>query len=474
MTDASRPVAPTASSPARKVPPSILAGPITPTMLRLALPTVVVLVVQTLVGVAETYFVSFLGTDALAGVALVFPVLMLMQMMSNGGIGGGVSSAVARALGADRPADADALVWHAIVLACAFGLIFTAAAFVGGPILYRAMGGAGPTLTAALTYSGVVFAGSVPIWITALLSSALRGAGNVNVPALVIFSGAVMLIPLSPALIFGWGPFPRLGVAGGGAAVVIYYILAALALMLYLRSPRSLLKLRIVPLHGRLFKDILGVGLLSAIGTLQVNLTVTIVTAAVGRFGADAIAGYGIASRLEYIQIPLIFGLGTAVVTMVGINVGAGQMARARRIAWIGAALAFGVTEFMGLAAAIFPQAWLGLFSDDPQVLAMGTLYLRNVAPVYGAIGLGLALYFASQGAKRVLFPVLAGTARMIIAAFIGWSAVTWFGAGLATLFQIVALAAVSYGLLTAAAMLGGAWGRRPANQPLAQIGPAE
>src|SRR6185437_1081455 len=279
MADASRPEAPTASSPARKVPPGVLAGPITPTMLRLALPTIVVLVVQTLVGVAETYFVSFLGTDALAGVALVFPVLMLMQMMSNGGIGGGVSSAVARALGADRRADADALIWHAIVLACAFGLVFTAAAMLGGPILYRAMGGTGPTLTAALTYSGVVFAGAIPIWIAALLSSALRGAGNVNVPALVILSGAVILVPLSPALIFGWGPFPRLGVAGGGAAVVIYYLLAALALMLYLRSPRSLLKLRIAPLRGRLFKDILGVGLLSAIGTVQVNLTVTFVTA---------------------------------------------------------------------------------------------------------------------------------------------------------------------------------------------------
>jgi putative MATE family efflux protein len=377
-------------------------------------------------------------------------------------------------MGANRHADADALIWHAIVLACAFGVLFTAAVILGGPIPYRAMGGTGPTLTAALSYSGVVFAGAIPIWITALLSSALRGAGNVNLPALVIFSGAVILVPLSPALIFGWGPLPLLGVAGGGAAVVTYYALAALALMLYLRSPRSLLKLRIVPLHGRLFKDILGVGLLSAIGTLQVNLTVAFVTAAVGRFGADAVAGYGIASRLDYLQIPLLFGLGTAVVTMVGINIGAGQMARARRIAWIGAALAFAATEFIGLAAAIFPHAWLGLFSDEPQVLALGALYLRHVAPVYGAVGLGLALYFASQGANRVLFPVLAGTVRMIIAAVIGWSVVTWFGAGLSTLFQIVALAAVAYGLLTAAAVLDGAWGRRPANQPLAQIGPAE
>src|SRR5882672_4859901 len=138
MIDASRPEAPTDSSPARTVPPGVLAGPITPTMLRLALPTIVVLVVQTLVGVAETYFVSFLGTDVLAGVTLVFPILMLMQMMSNGGIGGGVSSAIARALGANRRDDADALVWHAVVIAGAFGLAFTVAAIFGGPTLYRA------------------------------------------------------------------------------------------------------------------------------------------------------------------------------------------------------------------------------------------------------------------------------------------------------------------------------------------------
>jgi Na+-driven multidrug efflux pump len=229
------------------------------------------------------------------------------------------------------------------------------------------------------------------------------------------------------------------------------------------------------PLHGRVFKDILGVGLLSAIGTVQVNLTVTLVTAAVGRFGADAIAGYGLASRLEYIQIPLLFGLGTAVVTMVGINIGAQQVARARRIAWIGAALAFGVTEFIGLAVTAFPQAWLGLFSDEPRVLALGTLYLRNVAPFYGAIGLALVLYFASQGAGRVLLPVLAGIVRMVIAALIGWSAVVWLGASLATLFQIIALAVVTYGVLTAAAViLGGGWGRRPATPPLAQTSQAE
>jgi putative MATE family efflux protein len=456
-------------SPVRTAPPGVLAGPIVPTMLRLALPTILVLVVQTLVGVVETYFVSFLGTEALAGVALVFPVLMLMQMMSNGGIGGGVSSAVARALGANRGDDAQALVWHAVLLACGFGLLFTAGTIAGGPGLYRAMGGTDETLAAALGYSNIVFAGSVPVWIVALLSSALRGAGDVKTPARITLAGAAILLVLSPTLIFGWGPLPRLGIAGAGAAVVIYYVLAAVMLIGYMRSGRGPLKLTIVRPDGRLFGEILGVGLLSAIGTVQVNLTVACVTGVVGLFGADAIAGYGIASRLDYLQIPLLFGLGTAVVTMVGINVGAGQIDRARRIAWTGAAIAVGFAEALGLFVTVFPRAWLGLFSDEPDVLAFGTLYLRTVAPVYGAIGLGMMLYFASQGARRVLWPVVAGTVRMLVAAPIGWVAVVGMKADLPTLFQLVALAALLFGGITSTAILAGAWGGRAPRAVLVQ-----
>src|SRR5258708_34751474 len=177
---------------------ALLSGPILATMLKLAIPTVVVLVVQTLVGVAETYFVSFLGTDALAGVALVFPVVLVMQMMSNGGIGGGVASAVARALGAGRKDEAEALVLNALVLAVVLGVVFSAAEFLGGATLYRALGGQGATLSASLAYADAIFAGAALVWIVSLLAAALRGAGNTVVPAAVIFIGIFVLLPLSP------------------------------------------------------------------------------------------------------------------------------------------------------------------------------------------------------------------------------------------------------------------------------------
>ncbi len=305
-------------------PTRLLTGPIVKPLVALAAPMVAVLVAQTIVGIAETFYVGLLGTDALAGAALVFPLLMLMTMMSNGGIGGGVSSAVARATGAGRHLDADALVLHALVLAILFGAGFTAAAILLGPRLYSALGGSAGVLDAAVTYSAFVFAASVPTWITNLMAAALRGVGNVRVPALVTMIGCVVLVPLSPLLIFGFGPIPGFGVAGAGLAIMIYYIGATLYLGVYLASGRGGLTLRFGRLQWRLFGAILKVGLISAVGTLVANLTVIVVTGLIGRFGAEAIAGYGAASRLDYVQIPFLFGLGTAVITMVGINYGAG------------------------------------------------------------------------------------------------------------------------------------------------------
>ncbi|MCP3141557.1 MATE family efflux transporter [Pyxidicoccus xibeiensis] len=435
---------------------SLLHGPILGTLLRMAVPTTLVLIAQALVGVAETWYVSFLGTDALAGVSLVFPIQMLMTMMSNGGIGSGVASAVARAVGARRLADADALVWHAVVLGLVLGLAFTVLAWLLGPMLYGALGGEAGALAAALEYSNYVFAGSIPFWVVNLLAAALRGAGNVRVPALVTLTGAALMIVVSPALIFGFGPVPALGIAGAGLAMLLYYVGAALWLLRHLASGRSQVRLAPGPLEPRLLRDILRVGLPAALSAVQPNLTVIVITGVVGLFGVEALAGYGMASRLDYLLIPLLFGMGTSVLTLVGTNVGAGQHERARRIAWLGGWLGFGGAGAIGLAVAVVPEVWLRLFSTDPAVLAPGVAYLRIVAPFYALLGLGFVQGFAAQGAGRVLWPFLAGTARMVIAAGVGWLVVARLGAGLPALFATVAAALVAFAGVMVAAMLTG------------------
>jgi putative MATE family efflux protein len=438
---------------------ALLEAPILPTLLRLGAPNVLVMLAQASTGLIETWFIGQLGTDALAGMALVFPLVMLMQMMSAGAMGGGIASAIARALGAQRRADADALVLHAIVIAVGFGLLFTLALLLGGRALYTRMGGSGGALEAALIYSNWVFAGAVLVWLFNSLSAVIRGTGNMAFPALVTVLGALLLVPLSALLIFGFGPLPALGIAGGALALLAYFLFGSLVLALYLWSRHSLLRpsFRGVRLRRDLFGDILGVGLVGAVSTVMTNLTIAISTALVGGFGIAAIAGYGTASRLEYLLVPLVFGLGAPLVAMVGTCIGAGQRERALRAAWIGAALAFAMTEAVGLWAAAFPHTWLRLFSDDPAMIDAGTLYLRSVGPFYGFFGMGLVLYFASQGAGRLKWPLVANIARLAVAALGGWL-VLQAGGGLLQVFIAQAVALVVYGLINAGALAAGAW----------------
>ena len=438
---------------------TLIEGPITAALVRLAAPNMLVMLAQACVGLVETYFVGKLGTDPLAGVALVFPLLMLMQMMSAGAMGGGISSAIARALGGGRRDDADALALHALVIALVFGLTFTVALLTGGRWLYSAMGGSGASLDAALTYSAVVFSGAVLVWLFNSLANVIRGTGNMAVPALITVIGVVVLIPLSPCLIFGWGPLPRFGVAGGAVAVLIYYAIGSLALAAYLRSGKSVVRLAFtgIRLRWALLYDILRVGAVAALITVQTNLTVAIATGLVGAFGPAAIAGYGTGARLEYLLIPLVFGLGGPLVAMVGTNIGAKRPERALRVAWIGAAIAASLTELIGLGAAAFPHAWLSLFDSDPQMIDAGTRYLHVVGPAYGLFGLGMALYFASQGAGRLLWPLLANFARLVIAAVGGYLALRFSG-DLTAVFIALALALATFGLINAAAVAGGAW----------------
>jgi MATE family, multidrug efflux pump len=438
---------------------ALLEAPIAPTLLRLAAPNMLVLLAQAAAGLIETYFVGKLGTDALAGVALVFPVFMLMQMMSAGAMGGGIASSIARALGGARRADADALALHAAAIALGFGAAFTAGLLGGGRWLYAAMGGSGRALDAALVYSNWIFAGAVLVWLFNSLAAVIRGTGNMAVPAWVTCVGVALLIPVSPALIFGWGPFPALGIAGGAVALVSYYAVGSAALAAYLWSGKAVVRLALRGAGFRwpLFRDILRVGLVAALVTVATNVTIMIGTALVGEFGPAAIAGYGTGARLEYLLVPLVFGLGAPLVAIVGTSIGAGRRERAVRTAWIGAGIAFILTEAIGLCGAAFPTAWLSLFDSNPQMLEAGSTYLRTVGPFYGMFGLALALYFASQGAGRLLWPLIGNLTRLAIAALAGALALGWSGE-LSHVFLAQSLALVAFGVINAAAVAGGSW----------------
>lgn len=443
----------------------LLEGPVLPTLLRLSAPNVLNLLAIAGMITFDGLFLGRLGPDALAGVSLAFPFVMLMQHTAASGMGGGVSSAIARALGAGKRDVADALVLHAFVLALALAAVFSTVLLVGAPVVFRWMGGRGEVLSAALAYGNVAFSGAVSICMLNLLGSAVRGTGNMGLPAGVIVGSVIGHILISPVLIFGWGPVPALGPAGAGWGLMASFGAGSLVLFAYLRSSRSLVTLAFgdMALQGRLFAEILKVGVPGLMNVIITNLSVVLLTGIASHLGREVAIGYAVGARLEYILIPLAFGFGTAIVAMVGTNWGAGQYRRAREIAWTGAVTVALACGAIGLAVALVPSLWMGLFSDDREIVRVGTWYLQIVGPIYGFYGLGMALYFATQGVGRVLWTVAANAVRLLASSGCALIGVFWLDLGAVGFFVTIAGGFCTYAALTSAAMLRV---REPSAQP--------
>jgi putative MATE family efflux protein len=433
----------------------LLEGPVLMTLLRLAAPTVALMLLQGVVAAGEAAFVGRLGSDSLAGVSLSFPMVMLMTTLSAGAFGGGVASGVARALGARRTDDAARLGGTALTLSVLLGLATTVFMEVWGRTIYAAFGATGPALEAAVLYSDVLFLGAVPFWLFNAAASILRGGGNAAYPAIAGAIGGLLTLTVSPIVIFGAGSLPGLGIAGAAWAVVTYNVVMAAVLLRAasgIRSSAGPTSLSLVP-RSRYAAAILRISGPSAVGTLLTNLTFILLTGLVTPFGMEAIAGYGAGGRLEYLLIPIVFGVGSALVPLVAASDGAGDFARVRQLTRAGAALGAGACGIVGAVAALCPGAWMGLFTSDQFVSTVGASYLVHVGPAYAFLGLGLSLFFAAQGRGRTTQPLLATVTRLSVAGGLGFVAVGVFEWGLAALFTLMAGGLVLYGMVMVCVM---------------------
>lgn len=442
----------------------VLTAPIGRSLLRLAGPTTAIMLVQMVVAIAETAIVGRLGTEALAGFALVFPFMVLMFTLSIGSMGGAVASALARSLGAGRRDDANAIVFHALLLAIGLGLVCTVAALVGGPYLLRWIGGGEGVLRQATIFGQIWFAGVVLLWANSFLGALLRGSGDALTPARYGLATSCSYIVLAGGLALGIGDWNGLGIAGLAVASLSTSVASILLMARAMRRGCMgfVPTLTGVRLQTRLFREILKVGLISSVSGLTTILTASLLTALVGRFGPAALAGYGIAMRLEYMLGPLAYGIGSGLTTLVGIAAGAGDWQRARRAAWTGGLISGVAIGTLGGAVALIPERWSRLFTSEPDVIAVSVACLSWVGPTYFLLGLGLTLYFASQGAGRMAVPFAASMLRFAITAAGSWLAVDTFGFGLDGLFAVLALGLVCYGGLIAGMLLLRPWQPKP------------
>ena len=442
-------------------------GPVLPVLVSMALPNMLAMSAAAAVSIAETAYIGALGREALAAMAVVFPFAMLMQTLSGGAIGGAISSAISRALGAGEVDGAHSLAWHATVICLCAGFGFAALFLLGGPMLYRLLGARGVVLDESLRYSVTLFVGAPAIWLCNALISIVRGSGDMRTPSLAILATTVAQVTIGATLGLGLGPFPRWGMAGVALGQVLAYGISALALAAYLRSslPRVRLRWRGIALRRAVFAPILRVGLLAALSPLQNILTILVISGLISRLGVDALAGYGIGARLEFLLIPIAFGVGVATVPMVGMAIGGGNVTRARRVAWIGSGLAGALVGVIGAAVSVWPALWPSMFTREPGVAAYAQQFMRFAGPGFAFYGIALSLYFASQGAGRVLGVVLGASVRLGVVVLGGW----WLTAAQApawSYFALVGAAMVAYGLFNAAAVWTSRWGATAALTP--------
>jgi len=453
--------APLDAAPASIPANSLLTSPILPTLLKLALPNTVAMFGSTLVAVAETSYIGRLGIEPLAAIALVFPFAMLTQMMSAGAMGGGVSSAISRALGAGKRDRAASLALHAAMIGACGGLFFTAMMLLFGREFFSLLGGRGRVLDEACNYSQVLFSGAIAIWLVNTLASVLRGTGDMRLPSVTLIGAAVVQIVVGGTLGLGLAGLPQFGMRGVAAGQLTAFSLGAVFLSWYLISGRSRLTLNFSAFRFQrgMFVDILKVGAVSCLAPLQSVLTILIFTKILAGFGTETLAGYGMGSRLEFLLIPIAFAFGVASVPMVGMAIGAGLVTRARRVAWTAAAAAGLSVGLVGLIVAVDPALWVSMFTRDPGVTAAANSYFAWAGPAFGFFGMGTCLYFASQGAAKVVGPVLASTLRLLMVGIGGWwlasiDAPAW------TLFALVGAAMIVFGLTTAASIRLTRWGK--------------
>jgi putative MATE family efflux protein len=439
---------------------ALLTAPILPTLLRLAVPNTVAMFGSALVAVAETSYIGRLGLEPLAAIALVFPFTMLTQMTSAGAMGGGVSSAISRALGAGNVTRAATLALHAAIIGVCGGLFFTILMLGFGRHLFTLLGGHGAVLEQACAYARVLFSGAISIWLVNTLASVVRGTGDMRVPSATLIMISIVQVIIGGTLGLGLFGAPRLGMAGVASGQLIAFTLGAAFLIWYLVGGRSRLVLSFSSFSFQrgMFVDILKVGAISCLSPLQTVLTILIFTKIVASFGTVALAGYGLGSRLEFLLIPIAFAIGVASIPMVGMAIGAGLVARARRVAWIAGAVSASIVGAIGAAVAIKPSLWVSLFTSDPGITTAAYSYFRLAGPAFGFFGLGVCLYFASQGAAKVGGPVLASTGRLLMVAVGGWWLAS-IGAPAWTLYALVGAAMVAFGLSTAATVRFTRWG---------------
>jgi putative MATE family efflux protein len=392
-----------ASAARRAGPDGLLAMSPLRAIATLAAPTTVVMLVAAASNALSTWYVSRLGADAIAAVSLVFPLSLLATTAMAGGIGAGASSAVARALGAGRQRAASILAGQSLVLSVATGLAFGAAILVGAPTAFRWMGASAEVLDAATLFARVLFGGAAITFAGGMLDSVLRGEGNVRVPAIWSSVSLVLQMIATPIAMFSAG----LGLVGAAIAPLACQLVAIVPRARFVFGGASAVRPRVGPPAVEPLREILRVGVPAALATSLSNLGIMVMTGVLTRLGAPDLAAYGLGTRCDFLLMSFAYGVSAAMLTLVGMATGARRPDLVRGFVLRAGSVIVALLALPGLVLWWRPSLWIGLFTSDPGILAIGASYFRLIGPSYPFVGVAMVSAFAFQGLGRATTPLV-------------------------------------------------------------------
>ena len=328
-----------------------------------------------------------------------------------------------------------------------------------GPLLYNYASDSATVVQAAQRYATMIFPAITAYWLVNMLCSVLRGSGDMVRPALI---AATLLLSYT---LLAWRIIPNeaatldQSMKSAAFAMAGSYLIALLLAVWCIGRNGQPVRFNLAAFQLQTLTRILKQGLLAASQSVMTITYAMVTTVLFSRFGTDWLAGFGLAVRLELIMVPVIFGIGSSLIAIVGAYVGAGQRDRAVSIAWRGVLINAVLVGCVGLLLALFPGTWCGLVGSDAHVIEHCSQSLRVVAPTYVFFALGLGCYFGSQGLNTLGYPVIGALLRLLVVT----TGLFWVtsATSINTVLYLVAAAVVVYGAFVTIALKLGPWRRR-------------
>lgn len=425
-------------------PLSLTTDPIPQLTWRIALPASVGMFFNTMFNFVDTYCAGLLGTEALAALSVSFPLFFLMIAVGSG-LSQGATAIISHALGAGDVASARRLFAQSLVFAISAGLMLTMFGLFAGPTCFRLLGAEGTWLAQTLSYMNVIFSGAIFFVVSMALNAGLTAQGETRVYRNFLIVGFFANCALNPLLMWGWSIVPAMGVAGLALATVIIQVGGCVMLWKGVSKTKLAEGLSAADFRPDLksIREIAGQSIPAALNMMTIALGIIVMVWYVKHFGQAAVAAIGIATRIEQIVLMPAIGLGTAILSIVGQNHGAGLPNRVRE-AWLtNIRHGVGMMVLGGALVWMFGGWMMGVLSKDPEVIVIGTRYLRIAAITLAAYPILFVTVFMMQGLKRPSYGLWIGIYRQVVApiavyhllAFtLGWGiAGIWWGMSIVT-----------------------------------------